>query len=109
MIGTPKGKSLPDGVLTPAHDPLSLLGAQQKFAPQLAANYAPRNFDVGAIGVLARADDHGRGLTSVANKASIVNILNIPRFLVVYQNPMAMQPRMTRRIISKTIPLPGGS
>lgn len=103
MIGPQTSGANP--VRSPAFDPLSLLGAQVEYSPKQSRWYAPRVFDVGAIGVIASADTYGRGLTSVAKVPSQVNITNIPRFLVVYQNPWQMQSAMTPRLISKVIPL----
>ena len=105
MIGTPKdNQRMPDGVLTPAFDPRSLLGAIQKFNNPFTN--LPQNAGWGARGIIATPDTFGRGLTSVSNKASEVNIYNMPRFLVVYQTPAQMHSRTTPRLTSKTIPLP---
>lgn len=92
-------------VRAPAYDPLTLLGAAVQYGPQLNDKSPVMAYDIGAIGAIASADSRGRGLTSVAKHPSEVNILNIPRFLVVYQNPWQMQPRTTPRLISKVIPL----
>jgi len=105
MIGTPKrNQSMPDGVLTPAFDPLRLFGAFHQYNnPDTSL---PRENDWASRGIIATPDTYGRGLLSVSNKATEVNIYNMPRFLVTYQTPAMMQSRTTRRLTSKTIPLP---
>lgn len=54
----------------------------------------------------ASAETYGRGLMSVSNKASEVNILNMPIVVVVAQQAASSFARYTPRILSANIPVP---
>ena len=103
MIGQSKTQPLSEGVLAQNKDLPGNLPQRVQFTAPARAPWISE-----ALGhpELATVDTYGRGLLSVSNKVSEVNILNIPIVITVAQLPASTFSRYTPKLMSQNVPVP---